>query len=142
MIKPFKLTEPDIRSLANSQSFDRGYNYYRNGYVYNMTRRGDLLASQVEGSQYEPYQVQVTLSEHGVEDAECTCPYDWGGNCKHIVATLLYFIHNHEVVEKKPELATLLAGLTEAQLRQILLHVAEDQPDFVSAIEREIKWLQ
>jgi uncharacterized Zn finger protein len=41
----------------------------------------------------------------------------------------------------KPELDTLLAGLTEVQLRQIIRAVAEDQPAFADAIEQEVEWL-
>ncbi|MCS7282247.1 MAG: SWIM zinc finger family protein [Anaerolineae bacterium] len=31
--------------------------------------------------------------------AECTCPYDWGGDCKHIIATLLCLVHRSQEEE-------------------------------------------
>lgn len=38
----FKITEADVRNLANSQSFDRGYRYYRSQAVANVVRRGSM----------------------------------------------------------------------------------------------------
>ena len=80
------------------------------------------------------------LDDGGIGSATCTCPYDWGGYCKHIVAVLLTVLHGNEVTVK-PELDTLLAGLTEAQLRRIIRAVAEDQPALIAAIEQEVEWL-
>ena len=76
----------------------------------------------------------------GIGGATCTCPYDWGGYCKHIVAVLLTALEE-DAVAVKPELETLLAGLTEAQLRRILHALADDQPALIAAIEQEIAWL-
>ena len=73
--------------------------------------------------------------------ATCTCPYNFGGYCKHIVAVLLTVLQGEEITVK-PELDTLLAGLTEAQLRRIIRAVAEDQPAFAAAIEQEVEWLK
>ena len=42
----------------------------------------------------------------------------------------------------KPDMDTLLAGLTDTQLRRIIRAVAEDQPAFAAAIEQEVKWLK
>lgn len=140
------LSEKDIQARASAQSFAKGQSYYRSGCVEDVVRRGDVVTASVEGSEYEPYQVQITLDETGVAggiaDASCTCPYDWGGDCKHIVAVLLALVHRDEMVEEKPALETLLAGLTEAQLRQVLLYVAADRPDVTAAVEREVEWLQ
>jgi uncharacterized Zn finger protein len=85
------VTEVVIRSLATAQSFERGENYYHSGAVLGLSKRGNTLLAHVEGSSYEPYEVTVELSEHGVIEAYCTCPYDWGGYCKHVVAALLAY---------------------------------------------------
>ena len=134
-------TEVDIRAGTNSQSFERGSSYYRDGAVSDVVRRGNLLTAQVSGSAYAPYEIAVTLlDDEGIGSATCTCPYDWGGYCKHIVAVLLTVLHGDEITVK-PELDTLLAGLTEAQLRRIIRAVAEDQPALIAAIEQEVEWL-
>ena len=41
-------TEADIRAGAASQSFQRGAQYYRDGYVSQLARRGNLLTAEVE----------------------------------------------------------------------------------------------
>ncbi|MCP4415112.1 MAG: SWIM zinc finger domain-containing protein [Chloroflexi bacterium] len=138
----FKITEADVRNLANSQSFDRGHRYYRSKAVSNVVRRGNMFTAEIEGSSYAPYQVQITLNDASIETTFCSCPYDWGGICKHIVATLLVLIHDGEKIEKKPELASLLADLTADQLRQALLGVAAAGMEFAEAVEREVGWLQ
>ena len=142
MAQAYTITEGDVQALANAQSFDRGYRYYRSSGVSDIARRGNLTTAKVEGSEYEPYRVQVTVNETGIVDTSCTCPYDWGGICKHIVATLLVAIHEPETIVEKPALSTLLADLTADRLRQVLIDVAEERPDFAEAIEREVTWLQ
>ncbi|MEW5985960.1 MAG: SWIM zinc finger family protein [Chloroflexota bacterium] len=136
------LTEGDIRAGASGQSFERGYDYYQRGAVTDLIRRGGRLTASVEGSEYEPYQVQVTLTDGGIAGADCTCPYDWGGYCKHIVATLLFYVHNQTEVEVRPELSTLLAGLNEGQLRQLILDAAEEHPALVETFEEGIERVQ
>ena len=88
------ITEATIRNLARSQSYNRGEDYYDHGAVREITRRGTPLRAVVEGSQYEPYQVQIELNETGVVDTGGSCPYDHGGICKHRVAVLLTYIRN------------------------------------------------
>lgn len=133
-------TEADIRACANAQSFERGNSYYRNGAVSDVVQRGNLLTAQVYGSRYEPYDVAVTLTAAGgIAGATCTCPYDWGGYCKHIVAVLLAALE--EKVAIKPGLDALLAGLTEVQLRCILHALAEDDPALIAAIEQKVEGL-
>lgn len=134
-------TEADIRAGAASQSYQRGAQYYRDGYVSQLARRGNLLTAQVEGSTLPHYQVSITLADaSGIADASCTCPYDWGGYCKHIVAVLLSALHNPGVVVK-PDLEALLAPLTEKQLRRMLQALAEGRPGLVDDIERAVQWL-
>jgi uncharacterized Zn finger protein len=137
-----QLTETDIRNLASSQSFDRGYRYYQSGAVFDVIRRGKVLTAKVEGSDYEPYRIQVTFSGGDVAETSCTCPYDRGGICKHIVAALLVWVHEQDEVEEKPALETILAELTAVQLRQVLLGIAAGGPELAEAIEREVTWLK
>jgi uncharacterized Zn finger protein len=137
------ISEEHIRSLASVQSFDRGFRYYRSNSVFDVARRGNLITARVEGSDYEPYRIQVVLDDtHRVIDASCTCPYDWGGICKHIVATLLATIYEPETVVAKPTYDVLLSDLSADQLRQIILGLVEAEPEFADALEREVIWLR
>src|SRR5919197_5717840 len=116
------LTEAQIRQLALPETFARGREYFERGAVTHLTRRGAELQAEVEGSQYTPYQVQVTLAESGVTRAACTCPYaaSWEGACKHIVATLLACVHEPEQVEEHPPLEAVLAPLDRDQLQALM----------------------
>jgi uncharacterized Zn finger protein len=97
-----KLTEAIIRQHASSDSFQRGREYYGQGAVVRVVRRGQQLQAEVEGSQYEPYRVQITCDAGGIAQAICSCPYDWGGWCKHIVATLLAAVHDPAQIDERP----------------------------------------
>ena len=88
-----QITEQLIRRFASGESFQRGREYFRSGAVTSLTRRGERLLAEVEGSSYEPYRVDVAFDAGGIASAQCTCPYDWGGACKHIVATLLAYVN-------------------------------------------------
>jgi uncharacterized Zn finger protein len=132
------ISKETIRALATAESFARGRSYLADGAVSDLRRCGDRLTAEVEGSEFEPYRVSIQLHEGGVADAHCTCPYDWDGCCKHIVAVLLKFADaKTKVVERKP-LAELLAGLDPEQLIELLEKRAESDPALASWIEAEL----
>lgn len=130
------LSEAQIRQHACAESFARGVDYERRGAVGPLVLRGDLLHAEVEGSEYEPYRVTVSFDAGGVRAASCSCPYDWGGLCKHIVATLLAYIHAPPgVVAVRPPLAELLAGLDRGQLEGLLLRLAAQDAELIERID-------
>ena len=132
------ISKEAIRALATAESFARGRSYFDDGAVSDLCRRGDRLTAEVEGSEFEPYQVSIRLHDGGVADAHCTCPYDWGGYCKHIVAVLLKFADaKTRIVERKP-LAELLAGLDQTRLIELLEKRAESDPELATWIEAEL----
>ena len=51
---PPEITERLVRRLAWERRFSAARSYFRNGAVTNLSRRGDHLIAQVEGSSYEP----------------------------------------------------------------------------------------
>jgi uncharacterized Zn finger protein len=133
-----RISKEMIRALANAESFARGRSYASDGSVSDLLRRGDRLTAEVEGSEFEPYQVSIRLHGDGVADAHCTCPYDWGGYCKHIVAVLLKFADEKTpVIERKP-IAELLAELDQARLIELLEKRTESDPELVTWIEAEL----
>ncbi|MGB4869984.1 MAG: SWIM zinc finger family protein [Candidatus Promineifilaceae bacterium] len=98
MTQTYVIKETDVQALASAKSFERGRGYFRDGSVSDMARRGNLITAFVQGNDYEPYRVQVTLADFGIAETSCTCPYEQGGICKHIVATLLTAIHQPETI--------------------------------------------
>jgi uncharacterized Zn finger protein len=136
------LSEAAIRRQATGESFRRGENYCRQGAVISLVQRGDLLQARVEGSQYEPYRVRVTFDAGGITSAVCSCPYDWGGWCKHIVATLLACLHEPDAIEVRPTLDERLAELDREQLQGLLMQLAARDPDVADEIEGQIALLR
>lgn len=74
--KLLKLTEAQIKSLATTQSFARGKSYFQDAAIDNAIRQGKELRAECQGSDYEPYEVMITLNKNGVAATACTCPYD------------------------------------------------------------------
>ncbi|MEW5873218.1 MAG: SWIM zinc finger family protein [Chloroflexota bacterium] len=110
-----QLTEEIIRQRASAQSYQKGRDYYDSGSIYNpswqSTPGGVALMAHCEGSSAPSYRLRAELDSGGVQTASCTCPYDRGGNCKHIVALLLTYLHRPEKFSEHKGLDELLAGL-------------------------------
>ena len=132
------LTEATIRNLTTAESFRRGQEYLRAGAVLKIEHRDGLLLAEVEGSEYEPYQVRVRLDAGGVVDADCTCPYDWGGYCKHIVAVLLTLVQQPDRVTERTPVDSLLCGLDREALLGVLTDLLAAHPHMVDWVEARI----
>ncbi|MDB2226430.1 SWIM zinc finger family protein [Halorubrum ezzemoulense] len=133
------LTEAAVRGLARPQSYDRGGNYYAEGAVVKLVRRGETIRAAVEGSQYEPYQVRIDLDETGVVDTACSCPYDHGGICKHRVAVLLTYVRDSDGIDQRPPISELIADAEPEILRDVLTSLIESRPELASQIESELE---
>ena len=130
------LTESVLRQRATDQSWARGLDYFHSGAVLRVVWRDGVLTAEVEGSQYEPYRVQVSFDPSGqILSATCSCPYDWGGDCKHIIATLLYLVYRRQEIEQRPSLTQLLSGLSREQLVELVQTLAEIHPEVIEDVE-------
>jgi len=132
------LSLESIRQEATTQSFQRGESYYHDNAVLSLFLRGQNLEARVSGSEYDGYRVTVELEDNHITSAYCTCPYDYGGWCKHIVATLLTYLHEPNSIEKRLTLEQLLDGLDAEQSRQLVQFLAEDNPELIDQVERFI----
>ncbi|CAA9587043.1 MAG: hypothetical protein AVDCRST_MAG88-4112, partial [uncultured Thermomicrobiales bacterium] len=135
------ISEATIRQYASPGSFERGRRYQREGAVLSLVWRGEVLSGEVEGSEPAPYRVRVVFDAGGVAGADCSCPHEWGGWCKHIVATLLAAREGPGAIEERPTLDAALAGLEPDQLRALLLRLVEREPRLLDAIEGELTGL-
>ena len=130
-----RITEADVRGLASEKSFERGKSYYQDGTIMDPVRQGMELRAYCEGSEYEPYHLSVTLAKEGVEDTSCTCPYDWGGICKHLVALLLTYVHNPGVFRVVPPLKEMLAQSSKQELIAIITQMIKREPELMVVVE-------
>ncbi|MBA2441366.1 MAG: SWIM zinc finger domain-containing protein [Rubrobacter sp.] len=103
-----------------------------------LIQRGRELAAEVAGSELAPYEVRVVFDEAGIVESSCSCPYDWGGACKHVVATLLACLHEPESVRELPALEETLSGLEREELEDLVLKLAERYPSLSGVIEGEL----
>ena len=132
------ITEAAIRSLATAQSYERGEDYYDTHAVTEIQKRGNTLIAEIEGSSYEPYQVTIELSDDEIISTSCTCPYDWGGICKHIVAVLLTYLHQPKQVAEHPSIQELLSKLSDTDLREVLLDLLTSEPRLIERVETKL----
>jgi len=130
-----KLTEARIRAMASEKSFARGQSYCQDGAIVEPLQQGLELRAECEGSEYEPYQISVTLNAKGIAESSCTCPYDWGGICKHIVALLLAYVHNPQAFRHIEPLDKMLAGKSKDELIVIIQDMLRHQPGLISVVE-------
>ncbi|HTE20528.1 MAG TPA: SWIM zinc finger family protein, partial [Armatimonadota bacterium] len=130
-----ELSVDAVRTLAAPDVVARGYEYYRQGTVLQMVLRADQLHAEVQGSDVEPYHVTLTAEGGRVSESDCTCPYEWEGACKHIVAVLLAYFEKPERVVTRPPLEGLLASLHRERLQAMLLELAEGEPGLADKIE-------
>jgi hypothetical protein len=133
-----RLTEAHVRELASEKSFERGQTYYRDGAVLEPVRQALELRAQCEGSDYEPYQVGATLAESGIAETSCTCPYGYGGVCKHVVALLLTYVHEPQAFRPIPPLPTLLAGRSREELIALIGELIKREPELWSLVELSV----
>ena len=131
-----RITTAAISAKVTEQSFDRGVNYYHAGAVENATLRGNQLFAAVQGSEWDPCQVGVTFTGDDF-NASCTCPYDWGGYCKHVVPVLLTVADDEPPIPiaAGPPVAELLDGLDVSALRALIRRLIETCPALMDTVD-------
>jgi len=135
---PPLLTEDLGRSLTTAQSFERGREYFRAGSIFNAARQGQILTGECEGSTAPFYHLRAELDAGGIRTAACTCPYEMGGYCKHLVALLLTYIHKPGEFTERKNVADLLTNLDHATLVGLIVKMVERTPDVYDWLESAI----
>src|SRR5205085_3007979 len=130
-----KLTEAVIRAGANDKSFQRGRELYRSGAISNAAIQSHTLSGECEGNESPFYKVRVELDSGGIRSATCTCPYDFGGYCKHIIALLLAYNHKPKQFAVRREPTEFLSDLTREQMLALLTQLLREQPDLYEWVE-------
>ena len=135
MIVMYAMTEETIQAKVTEKSFERGEGYFNAGMVKRVIRRGDRLSARVHGSEWGLiYDTAVSLDGNDFT-ASCSCPYDWGSYCKHIVAVALTYIRDADAIEERPPLEETLSGMDADELRALALRMVEREPRMADVID-------
>ncbi len=92
----------NFEPFIEDKIISRGHSYFENGQIADLEEIEDKeFIATVLGS--EMYTVSIQLNEEfDILKCSCSCPYDWGVFCKHLVA-VLYEIKASGAHLKKPE---------------------------------------
>ncbi|MGB3266898.1 MAG: SWIM zinc finger domain-containing protein [Microcoleus sp.] len=131
-----KLSETIVKNNSSERSLNRAEDYYLGGTVTNAVLRGNMVQATVYGSQSQAYSVSLPFNPAGLTSGVlCTCPYDGDGWCKHIIATLFLCLREPEKIEHGERLEELLSRLNDAQIYELVEHLADNEPSLINAIE-------
>ncbi len=109
-----EITDAVIKKSCSPTIYKRGLEYFREGRVHLRRREENLITAVVDGE--ELYNVQVKLSENGVDECFCTCPYfeTMGSVCKHIVASMKQrqqeLVEGADYIDENDKIAQALCG--------------------------------
>lgn len=140
------------QGLFYGSILSRGWNYFQDGSVRELSRSGNRIFATVIGS--EEYEVSIELENGGVSFMDCTCPFAEGGeNCKHMAAVLYaaqaadelptpnakMLLHKkaepiERVEDENRAFRQALEEMPEDALRALVLELAQDDPKLRSRI--------
>ncbi len=129
------ITEDQIQERCTKAVFSRGEGYFYDEAIENAIFHDWTLSATCQGSEFTPYRVSVELTPTGIADAECSCPYDWGGDCKHIVALLLTYVHEIDEIHSVEPVLTAIAEKPRATLLHIISELLKREPALVPIVK-------
>lgn len=123
---PFSLD--DFEEVIDDVILKRGYDYYEAGLVKRFIKYEEGIEALVRGT--EVYKVIIkTDKEENVMDFSCTCPYDLGPLCKHVVAVLFENQLEEHVVSKRIDLREMLNRKSKEALIELVLKTAANSSE-------------
>lgn len=109
------------------------------GKVKNRVIRGENLEASVEGSFPTPYRVSLSISEGGnIQSTSCSCPDDYYGDCKHIVAVLLDWIGNKDSFKEVETVDRSIEGRSREELEALIQEMLEREPGLKTLLEEPL----
>lgn len=112
----------NIEASVDHTILQRGKDY--TAFVENLEEtEPEFWQAYVEGT--DTYDVEIQLDGDEVADYSCTCPYDHGPVCKHVVAVLLN-IRSQQQPDTNKAVPTTKAPTKREQLEQLLATLPRD----------------
>lgn len=133
-----KITESDILERTDEGRFKRGREYQRKGAVKDRVSREGNLEAGVEGSYRQPYRVSVSFSDDGIKSTSCSCPDDYYGDCKHVVAVLLDLLDNDDAFKEVEPVEKTLEGRSKEELTLLIQEMLEREPSLKRLLDEPL----
>ena len=121
----------DVELLADTPKvFRSGVEYEQSGAITQFSRTPNGISARVQGN-YGKYALTISNDL----ELNCNCPYE-GSVCKHLIAVLLKYLDdgNPETASAESGAASAfeqtLEAMPEDELRQLVLRLTQEQPDF------------
>ena len=138
-----EFNEETILTLANGTSYSKGVGYARRGAIQKLVLEGETYRARVQGTLL--YDLRI-WDQEGDIGTSCTCPFDWGGICKHVVAVMVRLLAMQNsgqavvtvnppvglAVDSRASLDDLLKSTSHAQLKSFIRQQATEFPKLVS----------
>jgi hypothetical protein len=125
-----------LRARTNSKSFSRGQEYQRSGMVLEISRDGEMIYGECQGSEDMDYDVEVRIRGNDIIEADCSCPYEGDGDCKHIVALVLTYMVEYATVVDVSTTSAQVRPLAERSKEELIGLVEE-----MVSLHRDLKSL-
>lgn len=137
------MTLQDFENQIDSKIKQRGKVYFQEGNVQFIEEvKKNVWAADVVGT--DDYQVEIQLGSKGdIKKYECSCPYDYGTICKHVVA-VLYSIIEQKTVNVTPQKTTngkkvtfdkMLQSITLQEYQDFVKHFSKTNKNFKDEFE-------
>lgn len=134
------ITEEQVRHWVGDKVFGRGRDYHEGGAILSPRKTGLILKAGCLGQSEDNYDIRVICTPKMIKEAVCTCPFEDGvGHCKHVAALLLTWISDPERFVEIEPLEKLLEGLSDQDLKRLLIDLVDEQPQLELVIVRLIK---
>ncbi|MDE2949208.1 MAG: hypothetical protein OXT68_00455 [Chloroflexota bacterium] len=135
MSAQIRLELRQIKERALDKVFQRGQALYTNRAISAPGRRGDEINARCRGSYPQPYRVWAKFRAEEIAGTGCSCEYDWGGDCKHIIALLLTYLYEPERFEERETLRDALMSREKEDLLDIIEEMIVLHPELEDIVE-------
>ncbi len=133
-----EFTESNIRKRTDEGRFKRGKEYRWEGAVKDRVCREGNLEASVQGSYPQPYRVSVSFSDEGIKSTSCSCPDDYYGDCKHVVAVLLDWLDNDDEFKEVEPVEKTLEGRSKEELTLLIQEMLEREPSLKRLLDEPL----
>ena len=131
---PSAPAEAAMRKQCGAKVWERGRTLAGARNLKSLMRAGDELFGRCAGSYGEPYQLHAELQNGAVADWSCSCPFEGGGWCKHLVALLLRYAKSPDDFREMPPLPEMIGALAREDLNVWLENSMRREPQLLASL--------